>query len=495
MVQGEGPRVFNRAADQVVTADGLHERMGQTVTEAPSAVVGSGASGMFQALYLAKVRRKPVVLIEQAPVIGGMFASEQTAFGPADQGAYLLQECGHAGLDALFFECLPPQDWHVLDGVRRDIAGNFFRGQLDQGSLYADLRKLPAADIARCLADIQARANGPVLDFDTAANLAAYVESRFGPGVAEKFIVPLTQKIWRQPPDKLSAWAAKIVHLTRVVIHGPEDSLRLKEKAELDRVLGYPDQLSFPPARLAHHRRALYPRRFGLQSVADGLKAALIRHGVQIITGAKVTGVQLSGSAVGAITVEMAEGVAALKVSGLLWTTALPAALALLGGSGGALANPPIPHRLVYLFLDRPPQTGPLYWFWSYDPANAWVRISVPGAYCPAANDGGRYPICIETHVPQAAAGDAEVVNQVTAELRSAGIVTAATQVVGSHVLKGLRGYFVPSLANLESMQDQRAALDARLPKNMYISSQDLSSGVFYLPDILRASAPILERM
>ena len=158
------------------------------MTDAPIAVVGSGASGMFQALYLAKVRRKPVVLIEQAPMIGGMFASEQTQFGPADQGAYLLQDCGDAALDALFFECLPKGDWHILEGVRRDIAGNFFRGQLDQGSLYGDLRKLPAADHARCLNDIQSRANGPLLDFDEAANLGAYIDSRFGPSVAEKFM-------------------------------------------------------------------------------------------------------------------------------------------------------------------------------------------------------------------------------------------------------------------------------------------------------------------
>ena len=463
--------------------------------EAPIAVVGSGPSGMFQALYLAKVRRKPVVLIEQASAIGGMFASEQTQFGPCDQGAYLLQECGYAALDDLFFDCLPKEEWHILEGVRRDVAGNFFLGQLDQGSLYPDLRRLPASDYARCLDEILHRSNGHVRDFDEAADLAAYAEARFGPSVVEKVIAPLAQKIWRLPPNDLSPWAAKIFHLTRVVTHDAETSLRLKIEPALDRVLGYPDQLTFPQGRFAHRRSALYPRRFGLQTVVDGLKAALCRAGVKIITGAKVTEAPLSGRAIESIALETAQGPISLKISGVLWASALPAALALLGGTGAPLAHPSIPHRVVYLFLDGPPETGPLYWFWSYDPANTWVRMSVPGAYCPAANDAGVYPVCVETHVADALTDDVETVNKVVTELRTAGILTPATGIVGSHVLKGLRGYFVPSLANLESTRVQRVAVAERLPVNMHISGQDLSAGIFYLPDILRASVPILEMM
>ena len=36
-------------------------------------VVGAGPSGVFQALYLAKIKKKKVLLIEQQESIGGIF--------------------------------------------------------------------------------------------------------------------------------------------------------------------------------------------------------------------------------------------------------------------------------------------------------------------------------------------------------------------------------------------------------------------------------------
>jgi len=465
------------------------------MTPAPIAVVGSGASGLLQALYLAKVRRRQVVILEQAAVVGGMFASEQTPFGPADLGAYLMQECGHAEIDAVLTEILPENQWHIYNGVKRDIAGNFFRGKLDQGSLYADLRQLAPADTAACWTEILARANGPVFNFEEASSLGAYIESRFGPATAAHVMSPIARKIWRQPPEQLSAWAAKFVHLTRVSACGPGDTLRHKQNPALDRVLGFPDQLAFPDSMFSHQRRSLYPRKFGLQGVVDALVDAIARHGVRILTGLKVTGAVQAQGAVNALTLETAAGHTTLPVSAVLWTTTASAALALLGQQSESFADPPIPHRIVYLFTDHPPETGPLYWFWSYDPETSWVRASVPGAYCPAANSNGLFPLCVETHVPSAATSDAEAVHQAAAEMRACGIIAPSSTIVGSHVLKAMRGYIVPSLANFNIMRCQRENLNAILPRNMYVSGQDPSTGIFFLPDIMRANAGILEKV
>jgi hypothetical protein len=163
-----------------------------------------------------------------------------------------------------------------------------------------------------------------------------------------------------------------------------------------------------------------------------------------------------------------------------------------------ALPEPPdpaIPHRIVHLFLDRPPETGELYWLWSYDSANHITRFSNYAAFCADAVSGGLFPVCIETHTDSATVADESAIAKVEAELREMSIVTARTRVVGAAVLPGTRAYPVASLANCAALGTQREAILARGLQNLVLSNQDVSAGRFYLADILAASVPMLEQI
>jgi protoporphyrinogen oxidase len=86
------------------------------VEDKPIVVVGSGPSGLMQALYLACVRKKKVVVIEQKSTIGGLFNSLETPWGLVDLGVHVLQETGCKTWDDLFEQVLPSNDWYILEG-------------------------------------------------------------------------------------------------------------------------------------------------------------------------------------------------------------------------------------------------------------------------------------------------------------------------------------------------------------------------------------------
>ena len=463
-------------------------------TNKPVLVVGGGPAGLFQALYLAKIRTMPVIVIEQQSSVGGMFLSEETPWGLVDRGVHILEATGQADLDQLMFECLPPDSWNVLEGVRKDIAGNYFRGKLNTGSLYPDIRCLPKGDYVRCLGELLLAATRASLELEDSPNLSAYFQSRFGVHATKCVFKPLAEKLWQSPMETLSPWAAKLVHLSRLVAHDHEVGENLKCSPALDSVLGFTDQLRVNP-QLLEARRSLYPRTFGLRNVVNGLRSALLGTQVKLMTDTRLNALQMGGDRIRAVTVETAGETSSIEVSAVLWTSPPHPLLPLLGLDAKPPPDSPIPHRTVHLFLDRPPETGALYWLWSYDPDTMFVRISSQSAYCPQVAESGVYPMCIETHIRDASMSDDDVIDQVSNELRGAALISGQTRILGQWVSPFGRSFFVPTLDNCKAISNGLALIDNAGLNNLIVSTQDISSGIFYLRDVLAGSIPSLNSL
>jgi protoporphyrinogen oxidase len=459
------------------------------MTSRPIIVVGSGPSGLMQALYLARTKKRKVLVIEQQPTLGGMFASVMTPWGPVDQGVHILQETGDAAWDELFFEILPRDEWHVFEGVRKDLSGNIFEGRLDHGSIFPDLRRLPREDYLRCVGEMFAGLRSDPPGYADTPNLKAYFEARFGIHATHRVYRPLAEKLWRRPLDQLSPWAAKIVHLPRVVTHDASMTLALKASAPLDAVLGFPEQLNFPVERLSSSRRTLYPRRYGLGHLVAALGARLEALGVELLTSTRIDRLVAAHFAIEGRTPKRIEAEA------MVWTTPLFDLSAHLGLEAPKLPDAPVPHRTIHLFLDHPPCTGDLYWLWSFDPADSLVRVSNPAAYCPQAAESGIWPLCVEMHVADAAVSDEQAIAQAEAELRLRGMIAPDTRVAGAYALRGGRGFVIPTIANCDALAAQRSDIAGRGIGNLVLSTQDISAGVFYLPEVLNASLGRLEQL
>ncbi len=462
-------------------------------TENPVMVVGGGPAGLYQALYLAEVRKQPVILVEQQPTIGGMFVSDETPWGLVDKGVHIQEETGLADIDKLINETLPTEDWHYLEGARKDIAGNYFRGTLNTGAVYPDLRQLPQQDYQQCLDDIMSKAQSHVLNLEDSANLQAYFKSRFGDHATEIIFEPLAQKIWQTSLENLSPWAAKVVHLSRVVAHDHETALSLKQNPALDAVLGFPEQLKVKPEQLSTSRRAMYPKKFGLIHVVNGLEQKLLDRGVKILTNTKLKALHIKANQLSHCTLVDDENELTVAVSALVWTSPMHALLPLLNIKSGPPPDKPIPHRVVHLFLDKPPQTEALYWLWSFDTDNHIVRFSSQAAYCPDAAHQGLYPVCVETHIPDNNLSDEAIFAQVANEVVNTGLVSAKSDIKGQWLNPAFKAFMAPTLGNCKALANAISSIENEKVDNLIFSTANVSSGKFYLRDVLAQSLAKLQ--
>jgi hypothetical protein len=229
--------------------------------------------------------------------------------------------------------------------------------------------------------------------------------------------------------------------------------------------------------------------------VLEGLLAALKRYGVELLTGTAIEGIEAAAGDVTGVQVRTPDGARSIPASAILWTSGYAPLLTLLSTTAPGPATPPVPHRVVNLFLDQAPRTGPLYWLWSYDPDTQWTRFTSSAAYCPEAGVNGIYPTCVETNISSPAMTNDDVVAQVEREIRDAGLIAKSTRIIGAHVHAAVKGAFVPSVANCASLRAQKAAIDVRRPRNLVPTGQDVAAGTFFLPDVLLASLPALERL
>lgn len=448
---------------------------------------------MMLAYYLATVRQQEVVVVEQQEQLGGLYAGVQTQWGLVDQGVHIPQETGYPAVDALFFEVLPEVHWHLLSGVRRDIAGNIFAGHLNVDSLYPDLRRLPRKDYLRCLAGLLDKVSVDHQVFGETRDLKAFLEGRFGDFCVARVFDPIAKKIWRRSSDQLSPWAAKIVHLARVVTHDRETSAALKTSPALDAVIGFPEQLAATDAQL-QSRRSFYPKQFGLEGFVNVLTSRLSRAGVRLLTTSTVACFESDKTRVLQIKDLRSGAIERVEAAGVVWSSPLPVLAKLLGLPSGQLPDAPLPHRVLHLFLDQAPETGLLYWLWSYDGEDDLVRVSIPEAYCPDAFKAGAHPICVEMHAPAHDVADEEILKLAEVQLRVRGLIAPATRVLGGKVHSSNRTFFIPTIGNCDAMIASRKAVEARMPDNLVLATQDLSAGIFYLPDILSAGINLLNK-
>lgn len=456
----------------------------------PVVVVGAGPVGLMCALYIARVRKLPVMVVELQAEIGGLYSSVNTPWGMVDQGVHIPQETGVAEIDNLFFDVLPKDEWQIFEGYKKDIAGNIFAGKVDAGAVYPDLRRLPKEQYLKCVAELFANASCSYSGFGDVSNLKAYFEDRFGTFCTENVFEAISMKLWKQPLEKMSPWAAKLVHLARIVTHDMDVVQLLKMSPVLDEVIGYPQQELVSDEVFLNRRRAMYPKQFGLKVIVDGFSRELAAEGVRVITSSEIQAVDLNERDISALHLKnlKTDDAELIDVSSVVWTSPLPPLMKLLALKVSKMPDAPLPYRVVHLFLNSAPQTDNLYWFWSYDPDDCLVRISSPHAYCADAVRNGVYPLCAEIQVPDAAMDDAAVIALAESQLRMRAIIAPDTKVLGSSVLKGLRTFFVPTVANCQMMQIQKEVLESARPENMLIATQDLNAGIFYMPDILCAA-------
>ena len=378
-------------------------------------VVGAGLPGISASLELAKHGRN-VLLLDSAPVIGGLLRSYESDGFLFDYGTHFANLTGLPQLDELLFGDFE-RDWTEFPYLR---AGNFWNGVLNEDIDNPDLNTLGRATHDRCLAEVVA-AKGWSCD-RTPGNARDYFLEEYGPSLVEVFFDPVFKKFVGRETSELHHDAWKLFNFKRFVVLDSLASNYLKRLERFDARLSFHRHQDSPS-----HRLCLYPKKGGIGTWIDQLELKLAAENVRVKCGVQIDRILVESDRVTGVMV----GGNLYEVDHLVWTVA-PVFFSRLAG---LVSNsvPPVTRMtvLVGLIFDAPPLTE-CHYLTVFDTALKSFRVTLYSNF--RAVEDKRYPITLEFLCDSADVSRFNWVEIALKEIQEMGVVRDPSRLIATHV-------------------------------------------------------------
>jgi protoporphyrinogen oxidase len=398
-----------------------------------TAVLGAGLAGLTLARLLHE-RGDEVILLEAEAEYGGLCRSEKKDGFTFDTG----------GSHIIF-----SRDAEVLAFMRRMIATNeqrnnrntkiFYKGRYVKYPFENGLYELPPDDRFACIngfvQNLIAVEKG---DVKKPANFREWIYYTFGPGIAECYMVPYNEKIWKYPTEKMS------LHWVDGRIPRPpvEDIIKSAIGIETE---GYTHQSVFS-----------YPLDGGIEALVRAIAQPVEKF---VRTGFRVTSVKRSGS-----TWLVSNGKETIEANRVICTMPIQHLLPCLEGVPApvvAACRALVYNSLICVNIGIEGTIPPISWMYVPDKALGKTnRVSFPSSFSRhAAPDGCSSVLAEITHQPGdevACLSDDELIREVTGMLGEMDVCTPE-KIVFSSVVRQPFAYVVYDLAyqqNIATVRD-----------------------------------------
>lgn len=455
-------------------------------------IAGAGIPGLMIALRLTYTKPDSrIVIFDRASDVGGVYATVKYANGRVfDHGMHIIYESCCPEIDELYLEIMPSDDWHILEKNQKDIAGVFFRGNLQTHSHYVDLRSYSENEQREFMGSImQAAAERDVQAPETCEDLLI---AQFGTDVVKAVHDPVLNSLYGISAADTAQLAVRLTALERVCLFDAPTTLDLMKSDKIRARIAYPDQLNLPLYR-TNSQKGLYPKQFGMGHFVDRLKQLLISRGVEIKIGTNLAQVNRNDGSVESVTLSVdAQSDEHIFTGTLIWTVGWPALARALNVKPQALPSQPIGKRKVVfanLVFDRAPEMDRLYYFYCYDAGFATFRVTNYSNYCPAASADGTFPVCVELWPERLGddlgnATDEQLLTLALKELKTFGVLGDHRLLFGQ-IQREAAEFPLPSLDNARQLQQLRGKVRDNLPNNIVVAGLQAEDNLFFLPDIL----------
>ncbi|MCX6681871.1 MAG: FAD-dependent oxidoreductase [Methanoregula sp.] len=398
-----------------------------------TAILGGGLTGLTLARLLHE-RGDDVIVLEAEPAYGGLCrTSVKNGFTFDAGGSHIIFS----------------RDAEVLAFMRSMIEGNeqrnnrntkiFYKGAYVKYPFENGLFDLPPDDRFFCINEfVKAQ-----IAFETGSvphpeNFKEWIYSTFGKGIAECYLIPYNEKIWKYPADKMS------MHWVEGRIPRPpiEDVIR--------------SAIGIPTEGYTHQAVFSYPLHGGIEALVRAIAAPVED---RIRTGFSVRSVKKTGSRF-CISDGSSEVEAELVISTIPVQHLLPA-LEDVPEHVRQACDSLIYTSLVCVAVGVQGKVPDISWLYVPDPKLGLTnRISFPSTYSRHAAPAGCGSVLAEiTHQPDdevSRMSDDAIVREVTGMLEAMGIVSK-NQVVCSLVTRQPFAYVVYDLEyqdNIRIVQD-----------------------------------------
>ncbi|HVP25092.1 MAG TPA: FAD-dependent oxidoreductase [Methanomicrobiales archaeon] len=403
------------------------------------AVLGGGLAGVTVARLLHE-RGHEVRVLEREAGIGGLCRSHIEGGFTFDSG----------GSHVIF-----SRDGEVLAFMHRVLGENrgerrrdtriFYKGRYVKYPFENGLADLPKEDLFFCINEfVKTLIAAEKGEFSPPANFRDWMVQTFGRGIAESYLIPYNEKIWKIPPEQMSChWVEGRVPRPPV-----EDVIKSAIGIETE---GYTHQAVFS-----------YPRMGGIEALVHAIAEPVRR---AITTNSPVTAIAREGD--GFLVNAGAEEIEADRV---VSTIPLPSLLPCLedvptkvAGACQALRST----SLLSVFLGIRGEVPPYSWVYIPSPeVGLFNRISFPSNYSTAVAPPGHSSILAEITCtrgdPFFSAPDREIVSHILGGLSKMGVLEDPRQVVYSAVARSPFAYVVYDLDYLGNIEIVRRFCEGR---------------------------------
>jgi len=387
-----------------------------------TAILGGGLSGLTLARLLHE-RGDDIIVLEAEQTYGGLCRSVQEQGFTFDTG----------GSHIIF-----SRDEEVLAFMRRMIAGNeqrnhrntkiFYKGIYVNYPFENGLSDLPPDDRFFCINEfVKAQIAFETGSLPHPSNFREWIYFTFGKGIAECYMVPYNEKIWKYPSDRMSHhWVEGRVPRPPV-----EDVIK--------------SAVGIPTEGYTHQTVFSYPLHGGIEALVHAIAAPVTD---RIKTGFYVRSIQKSKTGFlisnGTEVIEADRCISTIPLQNLL--PCLPhVPLEVRQACSDLVYN-----SLVCIALEVKGDVPPISWLYVPEiTLGRTNRISFPSTYSPHAAPGGCSSILAEiTHQPGdevSHLSDADLIREVTGALETMGIVPK-DRIIRSHVMRQTFAYVVYDL-------------------------------------------------
>ena len=279
--------------------------------------------------------------------------------------------------------------------------------------------------------------------------------------------------------------------LNRLVLFDEARTRDLTAAEPYKSVLAYPEQRTFP-LELSSGKATFYPKRFGMQTVVDALRAALEARGVRLLMQSEVHALDCGEGRVRSLRVRAKHGETQIPVSGCVWAAGVPALAGLLGLKTERKPEPPRPTVFVHLLLKHRPRVDDLYYFFCLDAGFSTYRVTCYWNFSSSAVRHGAFPMTVEMFADDAApAADRETyAARAVRELRRMGVLEDDEPVLWSAEETVPYGFPMCTVRNVGMTGDLCARIDESRIQNMTVIGRFSAKYLFYGYDVLADAYP-----
>lgn len=456
-------------------------------------IVGGGISGLIYALFASeKFPDASVYVIEKEASAGGLLrAFDYGKHGYFDYGMHNFLETGSAELDEVIFNLLPEEEWQILSGNKRDLAGVFCNNNLQTHTPYIDLRGLGNEKYNECISDffihLDKTSKRPQESMAQELNAYSFFTQRFGKKIAEYTLLPAIEKIHKMSSHDLDYMATIFTPMTRVAMFDEPLVRELTNTKILRDYIAYVDQRNLPLER-SSGRSGFYPKKYGVYRVIAALVEKLKTAKVQILNETSLSKIEYNKSGVTELTFNKGEETLKLgDIKKVVWTSNIPLLGKLLNLSfTGLKYDKPLKTIVVNFLLSKPLKMDGLYYFFCYDKDFHTYRVTDFTAYCEGAPRDGTFPVSLELLIDEEHLRSISSVEELAEkELFKFGITEEGTRVVFSKAEVLDSGFPRPTCNNIFAVKNIRQQIRQLDIKNLDLLGVLSEDNLFFQTDVL----------